>query len=108
MTYLLLKYLHVLGGIIILGTGTGIELEIPLSETWVAMSLALYLTAGVFWLPVVWVQRRMRDLAVHASASDEALPTSYYRLFRLWFIFGVPSFGAILAIIWLMIAKPSW
>lgn len=28
-----------------------------------ALSIALYLFAGAFWLPVVWMQMRMRDIA---------------------------------------------
>ena len=35
-----------------------------------------------------------------------ALPPEYHRLFRLWFAFGFPAFAAVLAIFWLMIAKP--
>jgi uncharacterized membrane protein len=68
-------------------------------------SLVLYGVAGIFWLPVVWMQIRMRDLAAAAS-SGKPLPDEYHRLFRLWFIFGFPGFGSVLAILWLMIAKP--
>jgi uncharacterized membrane protein len=76
------------------------------AESWIAVSLALYLVAGVFWLPVVWMQRRMRDLALGVAASSAPLPEAYHRLFRLWFLFGFPGFGAVLAIIVLMVAKP--
>jgi uncharacterized membrane protein len=76
------------------------------SQEWIAVSLALYLVAGAFWLPVVWIQMRMRDLAQAAADSNAALPAAYYRLFRIWFWFGVPGFGATLAILFLMIAKP--
>jgi uncharacterized membrane protein len=76
------------------------------SESWIAVSLALYLLAGAFWLPVVWMQMRMRDLALAAAAKGAPLPALYHRLFRLWFLFGFPGFGAVLAIIVLMIAKP--
>ncbi|HVV95387.1 MAG TPA: DUF2269 domain-containing protein [Hyphomicrobiales bacterium] len=155
MAYLVLKYLHVLGGMVILGTGSGIaffmlmahrsgdarfiartaaivvvadflftatavvaqpitgyllmrEDGVPPSAGWLAASLALYLVAGAFWLPVVWMQVRMRDLAAAAGVRGEALPCAYHRLFRLWFAFGFPGFGAVLAIVWLMIAKPSF
>jgi uncharacterized membrane protein len=33
------------------------------------------------------------------------LPDAYHRLFRVWFLFGFPGFGAVLAIIVLMVAK---
>jgi uncharacterized membrane protein len=75
---------------------------------WVAMSLALYVAAGAFWLPVVWMQARMRDLAIEAVAKGAPLPPRYYTLFRLWFAFGFPGFGAVMAIVWLMVDKPGF
>lgn len=79
-----------------------------LSEGWIAASLALYLLTGAFWLPVVFMQRRMRDLARAAADRAEALPEAYFRLFRIWFACGFPAFGAVLAIVWLMLARPSF
>lgn len=35
----------------------------PLFSGWVAAALALYVMVGAFWLPVVWMQLRFRDLA---------------------------------------------
>ena len=154
MYYLALKYLHVLGATVILGTGSGIaffmlmahrsgdaafvartagivviadaiftatavtlqpltgyllarETGVPLTEGWLAHSIALYVVAGLFWLPVVWIQARMRDLARDAAASGAPLPRAYRRLFHVWFAFGIPGFGAVLAIVWLMVAKPA-
>jgi uncharacterized membrane protein len=78
----------------------------PLSTPWIAVSLALYLITGAFWLPVVWMQVRMRDLASAAVATGDPLPPAYYRFYRLWFAFGFPAFAAVLMIIWLMIARP--
>lgn len=75
-------------------------------ESWIMAALVLYLVAGAFWLPVTWMQARMRDLALAAAAGCAPLPPAYHRLFRLWFLFGFPGFGAVLAILWLMIAKP--
>jgi len=79
-----------------------------LTEGWIALSLGLYLVTGAFWLPVVWMQLRMRDLARAAAAAGAPLPPEYHRLWRLWFAFGFPAFGAVLAILWLMIAKPEF
>ena len=81
---------------------------VGLVDPWVIASLALYAVAGAFWLPVVWMQARMRDLARQAEAAGLDLPQSYHRIFRLWFAFGVPGFGAVMLIVWLMIAKPSF
>lgn len=79
----------------------------PLLEGWVALSLGLYVFVGIFWLPVVWMQIRMRDLAQLANKEGQPLPKNYHRLYRLWFAFGFPAFAAVLAIIWLMVTKPS-
>jgi uncharacterized membrane protein len=77
-------------------------------EGWIAVSIGLYFVTGAFWLPVVWMQMRMRDLAAEAAATNQPLPPLYHRLFWWWFGFGVPAFGAVVAIFWLMIAKPSF
>lgn len=84
------------------------EVGWPLFEGWVAMSLALYVFVGAFWLPVVWMQLRMRNLAIAARDTGEPLPARYHRLFRWWFAFGFPAFGAVLAIVWLMLTKPAF
>jgi uncharacterized membrane protein len=155
MTYFLaLKYLHVIGAAVLLGTGVGIAFFMLLAhlrgrtetiadvartvviadfvftataivaqpvtgvllahavgyslcEGWIALSILLYLVTGAFWLPVVWMQMRMRDLARTAALQGAALPRRYHRLFWTWFSFGVPAFAAVLAIFWLMIAKPA-
>ncbi|WLA65694.1 DUF2269 family protein [Bradyrhizobium diazoefficiens] len=151
--YFLVKYLHVLGAIVILGTGTGIAFFMlmahrthdvdfiartasvvviadaiftlsavilqPVSggllmmlsgtsftERWLLASLALYAIAGLFWIPVVFMQIEMRDLARKASERRAALPERYFVLFRRWFAFGFPGFGATMLILWLMVAKP--
>jgi uncharacterized membrane protein len=68
--------------------------------------MILYLATGLCWLPVVWIQIRLRDLARQAEASGTPLGTNYHRLFILWFWLGVPAFIFVLAILWLMIARP--
>ena len=80
----------------------------PLTEGWVLLSLGLYVFVGLFWLPVVWIQLRLRDLARSAAAAGKDLPPAYDRLFRIWFACGWPAFAAMLGILWLMTAKPSW
>ena len=77
------------------------------SEGWIVVSLALYVLTGAFWLPVVWMQQRMRNLAKDAAVTGSALPEAYHRIFRAWFICGIPAFAAVLVIIWLMLAKPA-
>lgn len=78
----------------------------PILDGWIALSLLLYAFTGAFWLPVVWMQMKMRDLARAAVARGEPLPAAYHRLFWWWFSFGFPAFAAVLAIFWLMIRRP--
>ena len=62
----------------------------------------------MFWLPVVWIQVRLRDLARAAARDGGELGGDYHRLFRIWFACGLPAFAAVLAIMWLMLARPSF
>ncbi|MDF3217271.1 DUF2269 family protein [Mesorhizobium sp. M7A.F.Ca.CA.001.09.2.1] len=154
MTYFMLKFLHVVGAAVLLGTGAGIAFFMllahrtgnsatiaavarivviadfiftatavvaqpvtgaflawhsgyPLTEGWIVLSILLYLITGLFWLPVVWMQIEMRNLAMQATAEKQPPPQRYDTLFRLWFAFGFPAFAAVLAIFWLMISRPS-
>jgi uncharacterized membrane protein len=154
MLYFTLKFVHIVGATVLLGTGAGIAFFLlfahrtgdvrliagvarivviadflftasavivqpltgawlahiggyPMLSGWIGSSLLLYILTGVFWLPVVWMQIRMRRLAEGAIRTQSALPAEYHRLFRLWFAFGFPAFGAVLAILWLMVTKPG-
>jgi uncharacterized membrane protein len=78
----------------------------PLGEWWLLVSYALYALAGACWIPVVWLQIRMRDLAGAAVRDGTKLPPLYSRYMRIWFILGWPAFAAVAAIFYLMAAKP--
>jgi uncharacterized membrane protein len=153
--YFLVKYLHVIGAIVILGTGAGIAFfmlmahrsgdaafiartaatvviadmlftlaavilqpvtggllmmlsSTSFAERWLATSLALYALAGLFWIRVIFMQIEMRDLASAAAATGQPLPPRYFSLFRRWVWFGIPGFGSVMIILWLMIAKPEF
>ena len=150
-----LRWLHVIGAAVLLGTGAGIaffmlmahftrdartvaavarivviadwvftatavvaqpitgvllanEVGYPLTSGWIMVSVGLYLWTGAWWLPVVWMQGRMRRIALAASEAGQPLPRDYHRLFRLWFACGFPAFAAVLGIFWLMIARPDF
>ena len=79
-----------------------------LTEGWILLSIILYLVTGAFWLPVVWMQIQLRELAEAAVRDGAELPPRYHRLFWTWFAFGFPAFAAVLAIFWLMVARPSF
>lgn len=78
----------------------------PLTQGWLLTSIGLYVFIGMFWIPVVWIQGQLRDMARSAAAAGEPLPERYFRLYRIWFAFGFPAFFAVLAIVWLMTARP--
>jgi uncharacterized membrane protein len=80
---------------------------LPVLTGWLGASLALYIVAGACWLPVVWIQLRLRDLARAALVAGAPLDGAYHRLFRIWFALGVPAFAAVIAILYLMVAKPD-
>lgn len=77
-----------------------------LTESWIVASVGLYVLTGLCWLPVVWIQARMRGIAETAARARTELPAEYFGLFRIWFALGWPAFAAVLAIFWLMITKP--
>ncbi len=82
-------------------------LEIPLSTPWIAISLGLYLLAGLCWLPVVWLQLRMHALAQTSLDRNNTLPAEYWRYAHSWFWLGVPAFTAMLLTVLLMVFKNS-
>jgi uncharacterized membrane protein len=79
----------------------------PLSSTWLALSIALYVLAGACWLPVVWLQIRMRELAADAAASGAPLPAAFRKYLRVWVALGIPAFVALVVVFYLMVAKPA-
>jgi uncharacterized membrane protein len=95
---------------VVLQPMTGIVLALmagfPLSSPWLVWSMVLYVLVGCCWLPVVWLQTRMRDMAIVAAANGSALPAAYQRYYRWWFALGWPAFIGVLVIFYLMVAKP--
>lgn len=73
---------------------------------WIWLSLALYGLAGACWLPVVWLQLRMRDLAADADKRGQPLSARYWRYARIWFWLGVPAFIAMVGVFFLMVLRP--
>jgi uncharacterized membrane protein len=77
----------------------------PLLSPWSVAVWSLFVFIGACWLPVVWIQilqwREARD-----AASVAALSEAFHGRFRLWFVLGAAAFAAVIAIFWLMVAKP--
>ena len=96
---------------IILQLVTGIWLVIEtgheFSDFWVVLALALYVFAGICWLPVVWLQIKMRDMASQAILSGDPLPAHYWKMDRWWIILGSLAFPAVMVIFYLMVFRPA-
>jgi uncharacterized membrane protein len=81
---------------------------IPLLTTWIWLSFALYFLAGACWLPVVWLQVQMRNMAHEAAATGAPmLPVRYWRYERAWVVLGIPAFSALVVVFYLMVARPA-
>ncbi len=80
----------------------------PMDARWIVWSGVLYVVAGLCWLPVVWLQLRMRDMAAAAVAdpAGSELPARYWHYEKIWTVLGVPAFGALMVVYWLMVHKP--
>jgi uncharacterized membrane protein len=96
---------------VLLQPATGLLLAeragLDLAARWLLLVYALYLVAGACWLPVVWLQLRVRTLAAAAVATGRPLPPAYRRCMRAWFWLGWPAFAAMLAIYALMVMRPE-
>jgi len=79
----------------------------PWTTPWLVAALLLYVLVGTCWIPVVWLQMRMRDLAQQAAQAGGPLPPLYHRCYRIWFALGWPAFAGVLLIFWLMVFKPG-
>lgn len=77
------------------------------ADFWLWGTVLLYALVGACWLPVVRIQMRLLRIAREAAARKAPLPADFHRLYRVWFILGWPAFLGVLAIVALMIGKPS-
>lgn len=78
-----------------------------LAEPWLLVTYALYLLAFACWAPVVWLQIKAQRLAQQAADNGTVLGADYRRTMRLWFALGWPAFIGLIAVFWLMVAKPA-
>ncbi len=89
---------------------SGVQLALTIGyslwESWIVASFALYFLVAACWLPVLWLQVQMRNMARGAAEEGTALPERYHRLFRIWFVLGWPAFISMIVIFALMIFKP--
>ena len=79
---------------------------LPLTSKWILWTIVLYFVAGAAWLPVVWMQIKMRDMAQAAAAARTELPPRYWLFLKWWAALGCVAFGALVVVFYLMVAKP--
>ena len=79
----------------------------PLTTPWLYWSMVLFAIAALCWLPVVWLQMRLRDIAIEAARRNEPLPRRHGAYLGAWAALGVPALLSFLAIFYLMVAKPA-
>lgn len=150
--YLLLKMIHILSAVVLMGTGAGIaffmfmasrtanvaaiaitarhvvladwlftapavviqlvsgvllmlKLGYSFTSTWFLWVIALFIFIGACWIPVVFIQYRLKSLA-NIALSTGVLDPNFISLMRLWTVLGIPAFISILIIFWLMVFKP--
>lgn len=85
------------------------RLGLAWTESWLLAAIALYVLTGLCWLPVVWLQIQLSDLANTAMQSGTALPQRYWLYTRIWMGLGVPAFFAMVLIVILMVFhNPLW
>jgi uncharacterized membrane protein len=77
---------------------------LPFDSAWFAAVVALYVLTGCCWIPVIFIQYRLRELA-RAATTYDALPAQFHRLMRWWMTLGVPAFSAVMLIVLLMVAR---
>ena len=77
-----------------------------ITDSWLLLSIALYIIAGACWLPVVILQIKMRDLSNTAAVTQSAIPPLYWKYAAVWFWLGVPAFISMVTVFFLMTNKP--
>jgi uncharacterized membrane protein len=78
------------------------------AQLWLVASYALYVLAGLCWLPVIWLQIRMKRMLEAKVTGGEFDDAVFERLRKIWFLLGWPAFLGLIAVFWLMVTKPSW
>jgi uncharacterized membrane protein len=81
-------------------------LQIGFAQQWIVWAAAFYLIAACCYIPVYFLQLRMRHIALESGKNQQALPQIYWQYARYWEWLGYPAFTAMLAVFWLMVFKP--
>ena len=77
------------------------------SSLWLQLTYISYGVIGLCWIPVVFIQIKLRDIVNKAFKENSSLPLEYYKLFKAWFFLGWPAFITVVIIFFLMVFKPN-
>ncbi|NOZ36627.1 MAG: DUF2269 domain-containing protein [Gammaproteobacteria bacterium] len=80
---------------------------IDITTHWIKWGLILYFVVGACWLPVVWIQIKMRNLAKQAMENNSELSEQYWLYDKWWITLGSLAFPIVLVIFYLMVFKPQ-
>ena len=76
------------------------QLGIAFDSAWFIAVISLFLLVGACWIPVVWIQIRIRNL-IAAGAGRE----SYRKLMQSWVLLGAIAFTSVILLFYLMVSK---
>lgn len=80
-------------------------LDYSFSSPWFLVVIGLFLFIGVCWIPVVFIQYQLRNIA-KAQLETSVIDEQFKRLMKRWTILGMIAFIGIVIIFWLMVVKP--
>ena len=150
--YLVIKLIHILAAVVVVGTGTGIAffmfmasrsnniqavavttkhvvladwiftfpavivqfvtgimlvnlLNYDYSSLWFLAVISLFVFIGACWLPVIYLQYRLKQYADQAI-QEGVISDSFRKTMKLWTALGIPAFIAILIVFWFWVFKP--
>lgn len=94
-------------GVLLPLTGLAMTLGygMPITTPWILEPLIGYAIAGLTWLPAAFLQLRMRRLSAEALRAGQPLPEQWRKDQRAWAMLGVPSFGAAVVVVGVMVMK---
>lgn len=76
------------------------QLGIPFGSAWFVAVICLFAFVGACWIPVVWIQIRVRKMFAEGAERN-----TYTKLMRVWIGLGIPAFTSVLLLFFLMVSK---
>lgn len=77
------------------------RLGIPFTSVWFIMVIALFFLVGACWLPVVWIQIKVKNIIREGRPFADCK-----RLMAAWIALGIPAFVSVLVLFALMVYRP--